>query len=183
MTVRFEFTDIRSDTMKYMRIFGQEAVDEIVKVMKKAGQEEVRNTRNRLQSRSTAAGDIYDKVAEEVIFDIQGGSVSGSRKEDLPILRFGAGEGFAGIKGSRGENIAGILAYGKDKATKEIPEPYSVFRMWKKLGRHIRLNPGYVSPEKKREEAFLPKAKDNIVRKLEDKIPEALRRAFGEVRF
>ena len=181
--IDFKIPPIGREVRKYMDKFGDKAVDEIVKVMKKAGQEEVRNTRNRLQGRSTATGDIYDKVAEEGIFDIQGGSVSGSGKEDLPIIRFGAGERFAGIKGSRGENIAGILAYGKDKATKEIPEPYSVFRMWKKLGRHIRLNPGYVSPEKKREEAFLPKAKDNIVRKLEDKIPEALRRAFGEVSF
>lgn len=182
MTVRFEFTDIRSDVIKYMRIFGQEAVDEIVKVMKKAGKEEVRNTRNRLQGRSTAAEDIYDKVAAEVTFDIQGGSVSGSGKEDLPIIRFGAGRDFAGIRGGRGENIAGILAFGK-KEGKPIKEPHAVFRTWKKLGKKIILRPGYVSPERKEEQAFLPQASENIVKKLEDKIPEALRRAFGEVSF
>ena len=173
--IDFKIPPIGREVRKYMDKFGDKAVDEIVKVMKKAGQEEVRNTRNRLFSKSTTSGDIYQKVGSEVTF-----AINPAGPKQIPILRFGAGDDFQGVEGSRGANIAGILMEGKDKGRKSREKK---FAFYKKLGAKIFLPKGYSSPEKKPEPAFLDRAEENLEKKIEEKVPAALRKAFGEVSF
>ena len=95
------------------------------------------------------------------------------------MLRFGAGANFAGVKGKRGEDIAGILAFGKKKGK---PLSQRKFAEYKKTASKIFLPEGYRSPEREAEEAFFPKAKSNIEEKIQKRIPEALRKAFNEVK-
>tara|TARA_R100001086_G_scaffold70336_1_gene33563 strand:+ start:194 stop:727 length:534 start_codon:yes stop_codon:yes gene_type:complete len=168
---------ITKEAKRYLQKFGKEAVDEIIKTLKKIGEEEVRNTQSRLATRSTASGDIFDKVADEVTFDIVGAGPT-----QIPVLRFGAGDNFTGIIGSRGENIAGILAFGK-KAGKPLKQR-KLATPAKKSGTGFKLilQKGYVSPAREAEEAFLPKAEKNIEEKIEKRVPEALRKAFDEVK-
>ena len=175
--IGFKVPGITKDAREYLRKFGDEAVDKIVETLKKIGEEEVRNTQRRLATRSTASGDIFDKVADEVTFDIVGAG-----PKQIPVLRFGAGDDFAGITGSRGENIAGILAFGK-KAGKPLKQRKLATPAKKSgTGFKIILQKGYVSPAREAEEAFLPKAEKNIEEKIERRVPEALRRAFDEVK-
>tara|TARA_R100001443_G_scaffold5194_4_gene13871 strand:- start:957 stop:1490 length:534 start_codon:yes stop_codon:yes gene_type:complete len=176
--IDFKIPPIGREVRKYMDKFGDKAVDEIVKVMKKAGQDEVRNTRNRLFSRSTTSGDIYQKVGSEVTF-----AINPAGPKQIPILRFGAGDDFQGVIGETGKqniNIAGILAFGKPKGS---PQSNKKFAFYKKLGAKIFLPEGYSSPAKEPEPAFLDKAEENLQKKIEEKVPEALRKAFGEVSF
>jgi len=172
--IAFEFTDVRKISKRYLQKFGKKAHEEIVKVMKKAGQREVNNTKSRLMTRSTASGDIYNKVADEVHFEIVGDS-----QQDLPTLRFGAGENFTGVKGSRGGNIALILAQGFGGAT--VPDTGLFVKGAKKVGKKIFLSPGKELPPRPAESAFLEKAMKNIPENLEREIPEALRKAFDKV--
>jgi len=176
--IAFEFTDVRTISKRYLQKFGKKAHEEIVKVMKKAGQREVNNTKSRLMTRSTASGDIYNKVADEVHFEIVGDS-----QQDLPTLRFGAGENFTGVQGSRSKdgkgNIALILAQGFGGAT--VPKTGLLVKGAKKVGKRIFLSPGKQLPARPPESAFLEKAMKNIPENLEREIPEALRKAFDKV--
>ena len=166
---------IGREVRKFLDKFGDKAVDEIVNVMKKAGQEEVRNTRSRLLTRSTTSDGIYDKVASEVTFDI----VAGGPKQ-IPVLRFGAGDDFQGVMSSNKEvNLAAILMEGKKRGK---PQSKIATVPWKKLGGDIFLPKNYESPAKDPEPAFLDKAEENLEKKIEEKVPEALRKAFGKVK-
>ena len=172
--IGFKVPGIAKEAKDYIRKFGNEAVDEIVNTLKKIGQEEVRNTQNRLFGRSTTAGDIFSEVADEVTFDIVGGG-----PKQIPVLRFGAGDNFEGVMGSRGGNIAGILAFGKKKGS---PSSQKKFADYKKTASKIFLPEGYESPARDAEPMFLDRAEENIERKIQERVPEALRKAFDEVK-
>ena len=173
--IHFNTSNIVPDAIKYMKKFGEEAKVEIFDALKKIGKNEERNTQNRLTGRSTTTGDIFDKVGNSVNSAVLPGN------DGMPFLRFGAGKDFEGVRSQNGEvNIAGILAFGKRKGK---PSSEKAQGFYKKLGGKIYLPKGYESPAKEPESAFLDKAQDNIIRNIEQKVPEALRKAFGEVSF
>tara|TARA_R100001082_G_C4362346_1_gene160005 strand:- start:1209 stop:1733 length:525 start_codon:yes stop_codon:yes gene_type:complete len=173
MAVDFHVENIVPEVRKYMRKFGEEALVEIFDALQKIGDNEVRNTQRRLDGRSTTSGDIFNRVSDEVRSVVLPG------QNEVPFLRFGAGANFAGVQGKRGENIAGILAFGKRKGS---PLSQRKFAEYKKTASKIFLPEGYESPARDAEPMFLDRAEENIIRNIERKIPEALRKAFNEVK-
>ena len=180
--IGFKLPGITKDAREYLRKFGDEARQKIKEQLEKIGKAEVGNTQRRLMTRSTASGDIYHKVADSVGFDI----IDSRGPNELPILRFGSGEGddFAGVEGSRSKdglgNIAYILKEGFGGAT--VPKTGLLVRGAKKKGGWIYMSPGFRIPSRPKEEAFLDKAEENIERNIKQKIPDALRKAFDEVK-
>lgn len=173
MAIEITVPDLVPEVHLYFRKFGERALVEIFDALEKIGQEEVRNTRSRLDRRSSMSGSIFSRVSDEVLYTV----IEGPR--GFPMLRFGAGENFGGVRGKRGADIAHILAFGKAKGR---PSRQKVFAEYKKTANKILLPKGYVSPEREPEDAFFPKAKSNIEEKIQKKIPEALRKAFNEVK-
>ena len=170
--VEFQTPDLPSVAKRYLKKFGQDAMDEIVKTLRKKGKTEERNTSNRLFSRSTSSGDIFERVGESVFSEI------GEQNKKNVTLLFGSAPG----PGSRGANIAAILALGK-KAGKELKKGTETKPAKKSPSQElIWLPAGYVSPERKADPMFFPRAQDNIKRNIEKKVPQALRKAFGEVK-
>ena len=173
MAIDFHVENIVPEVRKYMRKFGEKAEIEIFDALKKIGDNEVRNTQRRLDGRSTTSGDIFSRVSDEVRSVVLPG------QSGMPFLRFGAGDNFAGVRGKRGADIAYILAFGKEKGS---PLSQRKFAEYKKTASKIFLLEGYESPARDAEPMFLDRAQDNIIRNIEKKIPEALRRAFDEVK-
>lgn len=173
MAVDFHVENIVPEVRKYMRKFGEEALVEIFDALQKIGDNEVRNTQRRLDGRSTTSGDIFSRVSDEVRSVVLPG------QREVPFLRFGAGENFTGVIGERGANIAHILAFGKAKGR---PLRQRKFADYKKTAKKIFLPEGYVSPARDGETMFLDRAQENIMRNIQKKIPEALRKAFNEVK-
>jgi hypothetical protein len=170
--VEFQTPDITGIAKRYLNKFGQDAVDVIVETLKKIGETEERNTSNRLFSRSTANADIFERVGEAVFSEI------GEQSKKNVTLLFGSAPG----PGSRGANIASILARGKKQGPRQSQRKFATPAKKSGTGHKIFLPEGYRSPERKAEPMFFPRAQQNIMKNIEKKIPEALRKAFDEVK-
>ena len=174
MAIAFETPRISGIARRYMEKFGDKAVREIAKALQKVGDQEAKNTSNRLFSRSTASEDIFDKVGRGVYSELL--EVS----DDNISLEFGSD---TGQPGSRGANIAAILAFGKSTGSPLSMRKFATPAKKSGTGHKILLPKGYVSPARPEERMFFPRAQKNIRKNLEKKVPEALRKAFGEVSF
>ena len=172
----------------------EEAKDEIIALMHNIGLEEEIATKRRMKRKSRGANDLYDKVAEGVDFRLEPSPFA----QGLPFIRFGvssrtgAGD-FQGVKGSRGENIAGIVAFGKAKG-KKLTEKISVKKgkyyaggktSWGGTGgtgygffRTI-LKKGWQSPKKEKDTDLIQRASENMEEQIMRRIPDAIQRAYG----
>ena len=179
------------------------AKDKIVDKMHKVAGDELIATMKRLQSLSRASDDIYAKVSKTVDYNL----IESPYADGLPVIRFGSSsktgaKDFRGIRGSRGENIAGILAFGKAKgkaltksifvkpgkawqpmtdvfasqaATKHYPLGGDSLSYWQTKS---LLKAGWSSPKKDAEPKFLIAATEGLDTRLKNEIPLAIKAAY-----
>ena len=183
------------------RKLNAEAKDEIRNLMIAIAANETAATIQRIDKKSQTQGDIYDKVADGIDFDILESAVA----EGIPSIRFGVSSktgaaDFAGIKGSRGENIAGILAFGKRAGTKlkkgiwvNRPKgsglvggrgPLGFLEAGRGIsggytGMKVYLKENWHSEARPRDDDLLTDAMANMQADLERNIPLAIERAYS----
>ena len=202
MVVSLGFDTIHARSLqKAFRKLGEEAKDEIRELMAQIAANETAATIQRMDRKSQTRGDIYDRVADGIDFDIYESSIA----DGIPSIRFGvsskygAGD-FAGIRGSRGANIAGILAFGKAQGSPlkkgimvEKPKGWGLVsgsgpQGFLEAGRGISggysgmrmyLAAGWSSRARPADEDLLEKAMENMQLSLERSIPLAIERAYS----
>jgi len=166
------------DMKKIMKVFEEEQNKTVNAVLKKIGREEANDTKKRLQGK----GRIGRRVARAV-----SSGLAKSKDGEYDVLQIGVLD--EDVIGSRGADLAAILAFGKKEGKptrpKDAPALYSInpsnASVWffGNSPNHPPVfnrptSPGYVSPEKRPEPAFLDQAAENIEKKIVRKIGEGL---------
>ncbi len=108
------FKDIIKENLEHFMKFEMPFI--LFDYYRELGEKEEERIYRDLMKKSRAPGDIYDRVSENMASAVQ--HTGASRFDESVILTIGATEegpiNFeAGVEGSRGEDIAGILQYGK----------------------------------------------------------------------
>jgi hypothetical protein len=201
MVVSVGLNAIQARSVQQMfRKLNNEAQDEIREMLIDIAADETFATIKRMEAKSKGQGDIYDRVADGVDFDL----VEGAIASNIPTIRFGvssrSGRGdFKGMRGSRGANIAALLAFGKAQSTpldkgiyvKRSPGMGPASQDWAKEGRGIGggyqmfslfLRENYVSKAREGDDSLLLDAMMNIQADIEKNIPAAIQRAYGNKR-
>lgn len=166
------------DMKKIMKVFEEEQNKTVNAVLKKIGREEATATKKRLQGK----GRIGRRVARAV-----SSGLAKSKDGEYDVLQIGVLD--EDVIGSRGADLAAILAFGKKEGRptrpKDAPALYTInpsnASVWffGNSPNHPPVfnrptKPGYVSPEKRPEPAFLEQAAENIEKKIVRKIGEGL---------
>ena len=169
------------DMKKVMKVFEEEQNKTVNAVLRKIGRDEANDTKKRLRGK----GRIGRRVARAV-----SSGLAKSKEGEYDVLQIGVLD--EDVIGSRGADLAAILAFGKreGKPVREVPPPglYSLNPRIKTVwffgnapshppvfNRPVNpIDPGYVSPEKKPEPAFLEQAAENIEKKIVRSIGEGL---------
>ena len=175
------------DTKQMMKLFEKEQKDAVEAVLRDIGRTESRDMAKRLKGK----GRIGQKVAAAVNFALR----PEESKDKYAVLEIGALD--HDVIGSRGADLAHILAFGKAKG-KPVKEPPkrilangSTNKKWffnNAPGKGITFQfptykkggKPYVSPEKEPEPAFLEKSMQNIEKKIQDRVMEGLIDGWNE---
>lgn len=146
-----------SKTVKQMAIdLGEEAKDVIRRVLQEEGAAEKKRTQSRLQTASNYQDDIYQRVKENVHYEIFEGHLEAGYYQDTITLRFGYGDGSTAAGGSKmefdgfmsesrdpGENIAKLFHFGKRRARDEAKLKNDIFVKGQAGATHYFGNAGF----------------------------------------
>jgi len=173
---------LRLDVEKLMKTFEKEQKREVEEILKTIGQEESRNMKARLNNLGSGYSSMGAKVAATVASRMV--DYNGDYKE----LEIGSIKGEA--IGSRGANLAIILAEGKGRGSEVRMPPresgiwffgnspsssYGGFVTPKSLAHPVSvIKKAYRSPAKDPEPKFLEQGMENIERKIQERVIEGI---------
>ena len=170
---------LRLDVEKLMKTFEKEQKREVEEILKSIGQEESRNMKSRLNNLSGSMGAKVAATIASRMVDYNG---------DYKELEIGSIKGEA--IGSRGANLAIILAEGKGRGSEVRMPPresgiwffgnspsssYGGFVTPKSLAHPVSvIKKAYRSPAKEPEPKFLEQGMENIERKIQERVIEGI---------